>query len=114
MGPVVFAGGDVEAVDEAAQVGRIEQTVGDGDGGDGAVVVLAAEVPDCAGRGDVALAAGVDGPEVALALAVLGVLADGDKDLAIVEAGRRDQVIAVAASAEFPNGIFGVAVELPD
>ena len=57
---------------------------------------------------------GVDAPQVANALAVLGVLADGDVHHSFVDHRRGDDVVARAAAAEkHPDGVFGVGVELP-
>ena len=49
------------------------------------MVVFVAEVPDGARCCDIAFAAGIDGPEVALSLPVFGILSDGDIDFAFVE-----------------------------
>ena len=45
---------------------------------------------------------------------VLGVLADADVDLVVVDDRRADEVVAGAGAAELVDGVLGVAVELPD
>src|SRR5690606_30912220 len=74
---------------------------------------LAAGV-DSEGGADVAAFGRIDAPQVADAFAVFRILAHGLVDLAIVDGGGADQVIAGAAAAEDPLGLLGVAVELPE
>ena len=76
--PVLLPGLRVEAVEEAAEVGDVDQAVGDRRRRDRAADLV--EVEDQAGLGDVAALGRVDGVEVADAFAVLGILAVGDVD----------------------------------
>ncbi len=76
--------------------------------------ILAADVPDAAALGHVAAFRAVDAVEVADALAVLGILADAEKDVVVVNDGRGDDVAARAAAAEHVFGVFGVEVVLPE
>src|SRR4029079_11178504 len=99
---------------ETGQVGRVEDLVLDGHGGDRAVEIVAAAVPDDAGAGDVALLGGVDGPEVTHALAVLGVLAHAHVDLVLPDHRGGDDLVGGAAAAQDVLGARWVGVELPD
>lgn len=64
MLPVSLTGLDVEAVEEAAQIGGVEQAVGDRDIRYGSAKVLATHVPDAAGLGYVSGLRGIDRVEV--------------------------------------------------
>ena len=109
-----WPGARVQRVQEAGQVGGVDDAVVDGHGGDGAVEVVAAAVPDHALAGDVAVLGGVDGPEVADALAVLRVLAHADVDLVLPDHGVRDDLVGGAAAAQHVLRARRVGVELPE
>ena len=78
MRPVLLAGVRVEAVEVAAEVGDVDQAVGDGGRRDRAADLV--EVPDAAALRDVAALGRVDRVEVADAFAVLRILSVGDVD----------------------------------
>src|SRR5687768_16027992 len=80
VGPVGFAGGGVDAVDDAVAVGDEDEAVVDGGGGD----YLAGGVgPELGAARRVAGLRGVDTLEPAVFLAPPEVAADGDEDLVV-------------------------------
>ncbi len=56
----------------------------------------------------------VDAPEMADAVLVLGVLADADVNLVVVDGGSRDKVISRPLTGQLILGVFGIAIEYPD
>ena len=113
VGPEVFAGLDIQHVEEAAQIRDVDQTVRDRGGRDGPVEVVVAEVPDRGAVRRVAFHVRVEGIEVARAFTVFGILADPEVELVVVEDRRRDHVVPGARSAEFPDRVLRVQIELP-
>ena len=68
--------------------------------------------PNDAGLADIAAFGGVDAVHVARAFAVLGVLAHGDVDAVLVNHRRSDQFVSCAATAQFVDAAFGIALEV--
>ena len=98
----------VEAVQEAAEVGEVDQAVLDRRGGDRAADLV--EVPELPALRDVAALGGVDRVGVADAFAVLRILAVRDVDDVLEDDRRADHFVARLR----PHRVLGVGVELPE
>ena len=76
--------------------------------------IVPSQVPYLPRLGNLAALAGwIDGVEIAVTLAVLGILTDTDIHQPVVDHRHGDHVVASAAAAEFPDRALGIEVKRP-
>ena len=83
--PVVLACLGVERVQEARQTGDVDDAILNSRGRHGAIEIFTPAVPHDMGVGDVPGARCVDDPKVSLCLAMLGILANADIHLVVID-----------------------------
>src|SRR6058998_508810 len=106
--PVLLTGLRVETVQEAAEVGHVQEAVDDGCRRNRSADLV--ELPHLAALRDVAALGGVDAIEVADALTVLRILAVADVHAVLVDDRRGDQFVPRFR----PDRVLRIRVELPE